>query len=118
MAQDNFKGDIWLSKRNKIPKFEFPESRNFYKHISGSWELEQHHLVLLENACHCLDRILSDRKILNEEKRFFVDRYEQPREHPAAISERQNKILFSRILRELNLDAEITETPRPPSLRY
>jgi hypothetical protein len=48
---------------------------------------------------------------------YFLDRWNCPKSHPALADERNAKIVFARLLRELNLSEEI-EDPRPPGLRY
>jgi hypothetical protein len=37
--------------------------------------------------------------------------------HPALLLERDQKILFARLLRELNLDASVPDAPRPPVIQ-
>ena len=99
------------------PKHLQDEGRAFWKSVLGDYLLEDsHHLKLLENACQCLDRISQARRHLRKNGCFFKDRFGQMKENPAGKSERDNKILFSRLLRELNLDTEAPRESRPPAL--
>ena len=70
----------------------------------------------LELAAACLDRIDDCRKIIDKEGSFVFDRFKQRREHPACKTERDNKILFLRAVRELNLDIQDAPESRPPGL--
>lgn len=91
--------------------------RKFWKKVLNDFEIEDgHHLMLLENACQCLDRIDEAQAEIEKEGAYFTDRFGQPKEHPAHKTERDNKILFARLVRELNLDIEPPRESRPPSL--
>jgi phage terminase small subunit len=47
----------------------------------------------------------------------FVDRWGQPHGRPEIAVERDSRISFARLCRELDLDAEaVAMTPRPPAL--
>lgn len=96
--------------------FKHTETKKFYQATRKRYALEEHHIKLFENACGCLDQIADDRVVLKQAGRYYTDRYGQPREHPAAISERQNKILFARLMREIGLDLVKPDDPRPPRL--
>lgn len=101
----------------KAPKFLQVEGRNFWKSVLSDYELEEaHHLKLLENACVCVDRIGQSRRKLRKDGGFYKDRWDMPKEHPAQRSERENKVLFCRIMRELQLDVEPPRENRPPEI--
>jgi hypothetical protein len=101
----------------KYPKSLKEKGKKFYKKILSEYVFENsHHFQFLEQAAVCLDRIYEAGKLLENEGRIVKDRFGQPREHPAAKMERDNKILFARLLRELGLDLAKAEAPRPPTL--
>ena len=107
-------------KKNKLPKTPArlrPESAKFWRDIVAEYELEQHHLKILESACRCWDRILEDREVIEKEGRFFKDRYDQPKPHPAVDDETKQKNLFMRLIRELCLDSIEPDEKRPPRLK-
>ena len=101
---------------NKIPKAPNglgKSGKSFWKKIVQEYELEQHHQALLQQACKCLDDLDLAEQALNEQGRYFLDRYNQHKEHPAANDSKQLRGLFQRLVRELGLDLNETES-RPP----
>jgi phage terminase small subunit len=83
----------------------------------SEFALEQHHLHLLTLACEALDRAAQAREALAEHGTVFIDRYGQPRARPEVQIERDSRIAFARLLRELGLDVEgPSESPRPPRI--
>jgi phage terminase small subunit len=90
----------------RAPKDLKSESKKFWIDTLRVYELEAHHLKILEAACRCWDRILEARETVNEEGSYFIDRYEQPKPHPGLDVETKNKNLFMRLIRELCLDLE------------
>ena len=94
-------------------------SRRFWKQINEAYVLESHALKLLEEACWVLDRIQQDQATVEDEGRTYTDKNGCPRLHPSIDSERQQRNLLIRLLRELRLgDGEIPEESRPPRLKY
>ena len=91
------------------------ESKTFWQETVEAFNLDAHHLKELEAACTSLDRIAEARAEVEKAGAYFTDRFGQPKEHPGMKVERDNKILFARLIRELGLDLEQPETPRPPS---
>lgn len=99
------------------PRHLKKSGRKFYRHVVSEFELEPHHVEQVIQAAQCLDRIDRAREEIDAHGPYFTDRFGQPKEHPAHKTERDNKILFNRILRELCLDIEEPKTPgRPPKL--
>jgi len=100
-----------------VPKHLQAEGRDFWEKVLIDYELEEaHHLKLLENACQCVDRIAQSRRYIRKHGAFFKDRFNQLRESPAGKAERDNKVLFARLIRELQLDIEPPAENRPPKL--
>ena len=97
----------------KYPKDLRKEGKKFYKDIFTSYEFEEHHLKILEQACRCLDRITEARERIAVDGLYVKDRYGSLKEHPGAKTERDNRVLFARLVRELGLDLADNET-RPP----
>jgi len=92
--------------------------KQFYKDIMVTWDItDAHDIKKLILACRCLDEIDQDEKTVGREGRIIKDRFGQAREHPASRAIRENKILFCRIVRELNLSPDPQES-RPPGLTY
>ena len=81
------------------------------------FELEEHHLHLLRLACESLDRCEQARRRLEAEGLTVAGR-EGLKPHPCASVERDSRLAFARLLRELDLDTEMLADPyaRPPAL--
>jgi hypothetical protein len=72
---------------------------------------------LLMAAAEALDRAEEARLVLKEEGIVIRDRYDKPKSHPAVAIERDARLSFARLLRELELDAEGPKDTRPPNLQ-
>jgi phage terminase small subunit len=113
--------NIWKdrmeTKTKKAPNFLKTEGRKFWRGVLSEYEItETHDLKLLAEASSCADRIFEARAEIEKSGPYFIDRWKQPKPHPAHAIENANKILFARLLRELNLDVQMPES-RPPQ-RY
>src|ERR1035437_8262164 len=98
------------------PKHLSLAMRRWWVEILEAFELDTHHLKLLETACGEWDRAQQARAELEANGGpTFLDRFGQTKEHPAAHIENQALILFARLVRELGLDLESPTAPRPPS---
>jgi phage terminase small subunit len=102
-------------KKLKIPKHLSQEMQKFYREKVQEIEFESHHLKILQLACETWDQVTEARIEREKSGAFFVDRWNQPREHPAAKAERDQKVVFARLMRELNLDVTVPDN-RPPGL--
>jgi P27 family predicted phage terminase small subunit len=93
------------------------ESQRWWRQIVRLYELEPHHLRLLQSACECWDRVLQARAAIERDGPYYRDRFEQIRPHPALAEERASKTLMARLLRELALDIEPpADVGRPPAI--
>jgi hypothetical protein len=101
----------------KIPKHLSSAMKIFFKQTCETYELEPHHIHLLTLGCEAKDRATEARRAIFENGMTYIDRYGAVRLRPECQVEAQSKILFTRILRELNLSEEV-DTKRPPSLQY
>ena len=104
-------------KRQKIkfPQHLSVEAKNFYKKVITEYQLEDHHIKILTLACQCLDRIAEAQEVVRKNGSYYTDRWNQCKEHPGMKVERDNKILFARLIRELSLDISAPDS-RPPGL--
>ena len=101
----------------KPPKELKASGRRFWRKVNADFDLvEFHHYELLKQCCFCLDRIeMARNEVEKDGKAFILDRFGQLREHPALKVEKDNRILFVRVARELGLDL-VTPENRPPGL--
>jgi hypothetical protein len=81
------------------------------------YDLEPHHVRLLTLAGEAWDRGVQAREILAEKGLTYDDRFKQPRARPEVAIERDSRIAFARLVRELALDIDEPETPRVPAIR-
>ena len=98
----------------QAPVFLAETGRTFWQRIVGEFDLDSAALQLLAVACKQLDRIAESRALLAKETMVYVDRFGQPREHPAVSIERNASVVFARLVRELALDVEPPVDSRPP----
>ncbi len=72
-----------------------------------TYELEPHHIRLLTLAAESWDRCEQSREILADEGLTFEDRFGQPKSRPEVAVERDSRLAFARLIRELALDGEV-----------
>lgn len=96
----------------KAPQHLSEPSRNWWRSCVKDYVLEAHHLRLLQSAAECWDRQQQARQILDREGITFRDDRGNVRAHPAVAIERDARIGFARLIRELDLDVEPPATTR------
>jgi P27 family predicted phage terminase small subunit len=94
-------------------------TRAWFTEVVSHYVLESHHVRLLVLGCEAWDRATQARKLLAKDGLTFRDRHGAIRPHPALNVERDSRIAFARLLRELALDVEGPgeERSRPPAIR-
>jgi P27 family predicted phage terminase small subunit len=80
-------------------------TRNWWRSCVKSYELEDHYR-LLQLAGESWDRCQQARATIDREGPTFTDDRGNKRVHPAVAIERDSRIAFARLLRELDLDVE------------
>jgi P27 family predicted phage terminase small subunit len=101
----------------RTPSHLRPATRRWWRSVTDDFELESHHLRLLQLACEAWDRAEQAREVLARDGLTFIDRFGQPRSRPEVAIERDSRTAFARLLRELDLDTEPPRAPgRPPGL--
>lgn len=94
-----------------------PEAKSWWRSVVSEYELADHHLKLLQAAAESWGRMQAARAILDEKGLTYDDRFGAPRARPEIGVERDSRIAFARLVRELDLDLPPPEAPRPPALR-
>ena len=93
-------------------------TRKWWGAVVADWNLEDHHRRLLTLAAEAWDRCNEARKAIKKLGLTYEDRFDQPKARPEVAIERDSRLAFARLIRELNLDAD--ETPsdiiRPPRI--
>jgi hypothetical protein len=100
-----------------IPDYLRKETREWLEKVFFEFDFEVHKKPLLIQAGETLDRIKNAREIISKDGAFYTDATGKPRKHPALDAERNDRIVFARLIRELNLTDEAPDT-RPPTLKY
>ena len=102
----------------KPPSHLQPGTRKWFASVIENYDLEEHHLRLLILAGESWDRTVAAREVLDREGLTFVDRFGSPRARPEIGIERDSRIAFARLVRELDLDVAPPSAPsRSPGLR-
>lgn len=101
----------------EAPKHLRPPTRQWWRSIVRDFELESHHLRLLRLCCESWDRCQEAREVLAKEGLTYDDRFGQPRSRPEVAIERDSRVSFARLLRELALDVEPPRESRMPTIK-
>jgi len=104
------------SRKPKPPAHLSKESAAWWLSVVSNWELDAHHVRLLTLASEAWDRTAEARRRLKKYGLTFEDRFGQPRARPEVAIERDSRLAFARLLRELNLDVEPPRESRPPGM--
>ena len=103
--------------RRVAPAHLAPPTAAWWREVVREYDLEAHHERLLTLAAEAWDRGQEARVLLATEGIVDLDRFGQKRQHPAVAIERDSRLAFARLIRELGLDVEPPrETPRPRPL--
>jgi phage terminase small subunit len=104
--------------QKSAPKHLRSATREFWESIVADYELQEQHIRILTCACEALDRATQARLAIEKAGPFFTNRHGEVKPHPGLAVERDNRALFSRLVRELNLDAEqpVEAYSRPPAI--
>ena len=98
----------------KPPKHLRPATKRWWSAVVEEFALELHHIRLLTRASESWDRGEEAREAIAEHGLVYTDRFGAPRARPEVAVERDSRIGFARLLRELALDVEAPEAPRAP----
>ena len=82
------------------PKGLSTTMKTWWKEIVRTYELESHHLRLLQRACQTWDLAEGALKVLQADGATYLDRFGPPKERPEAATWRSNVKLFKSLLTE------------------
>src|ERR1700674_2113389 len=88
----------------KPPKHLKPPTRKWFADVAEKYDLESHHFRLLQLAAEAWDRGQTAREALADHGLTYSDRYGNPRPRPEIAVERDSRIGFARLVRELGID--------------
>lgn len=101
-------------KPPQAPSHLRPSTQAWWTSVLSDFELEAHHIRLLTLAAESWDRCEQSREILDRDGLTYVDRFGSPKARPEVAIERDSRIAFARLIRELALDVEAPGDSRPP----
>ena len=93
----------------KAPTHLSAKAKRWWRSIAEEYLLAQWQYELLSQAAQTLDRIEELRKDIRKHGMTYHDRFGQPGLRPEMRSERDNKALFARLLRDMGLPIEEDE---------
>lgn len=100
------------------PKYLRPATKRWWRTVIETWDLGDHHIRLLTLAAGAWDRAEQAREALAQFGLTFVDeKINRISARPEVAIERDSRIAFARLLRELDLDTEAATSSRPPALK-
>ena len=102
--------------RTEAPKHLSAASREWFAAVVGDYLLEPHHIRLLTLAGEAWDRAVQARELLKKHGLTYLDRYDCPKPRPEVAIERDSRIAFARLVRELGLDLLEPGESRPPTI--
>ncbi len=89
----------------------------WFRSVVDDYEMEPHHVRLLALAATAWDRAEEARSHIAVHGTTYTDRFGQPKARPEVAIERDSRIGFARLLRELGLESAPAGAPRPPGLK-
>ena len=99
------------------PKHLSKEAAAWWRSVVRDYDMEAHHLHLLEAACGAWDRMVQARKEIASRGITFAAANGDLKANPAVAIERDARVAFARLVRELDLDAEgPADRSRPPAI--
>lgn len=88
-------------------------TQSWWHSVVADYCLEGHHLRLLQLAAEAWDRCQQARAIIDADGLSYLDRFDAPRARPEIAIERDSRLAFARLIRELDLDVDAP----PPAAR-
>lgn len=101
----------------KPPKHLRAASSEWWKQVVSEFDLDSHHIRLLTKACEAFDRSEQAREAILKHGIVFNDRFGCPRARPECAIERDSRLAFARLVREIGMDVSPPNESRPNSLR-
>jgi phage terminase small subunit len=100
----------------KVPAHLKKPTAEWFERVIADYELEAHHIRLLTLAAEAWDRCVEARLAIAQHGMTYQDRFGTPRVRPEVAIERDSRIAFARLLRELALDVDEPGTNPPPTI--
>jgi phage terminase small subunit len=103
----------------KTPKELDGAGLAYWRTVARAWKLDAHQWEVLRQACRCLDTIAAAEAVVAKDGGVYQDRFGQSKPHPALLIVRDFRGLFVRLVRELGLSDDASDSrPAPLTHRY
>ena len=103
-----------MGEKKRAPNHLQPATRRWWARVVAEYELEPHHIRLLTLAGEAWDRCVQAREAIAEHGLTFTDPHGSPKARPEVAIERDSRVGFARLLRELGLDVQPSSESRSP----
>src|SRR5215207_9871773 len=84
--------------RNPAPSYLSPEMKAWWVAVVEAYDLDRHHLHLLEAACQAWDRMTEARAALSANGLSYTDQNGCPKARPEVAMERDSRTAFARLV--------------------
>src|SRR3954468_9313669 len=108
------------AKRPAPPPHLAPPTAQWWSSVMTDYQLEPHHVRLLQLAAEAWDRAQQARTVIAETGLTYQNRFGDPVLRPEVAVERDSPAAFPPLVRELDLDVEApseVRIGRPPGLK-
>jgi len=92
----------------KPPEHLSKQAKDFWRWASDEYQLNQDELHLLLMACEAMDRCIQARKRLAKQGLTYTDRFGQPKSRPEVAIERDSRLAFARLVKQLGLRQKLS----------
>ncbi len=99
------------------PKHLRKDTAAWFRQVVADYEFESHHIRLLVKACEAFDRSEQAREAIAKHGMTYLDRFNAPRARPECAIERDSRLAFARLAREIGIEVAEPAESRPPALR-
>lgn len=105
-----------MKSRPTAPSHLRKETTEWWSQVINDYDLDAHHVKLLTLAAEAWDRCQQSREAIKRYGMIYKDRFGQPRSRPELAVERDSRLAFARMVRELGLDVIEPKEIKPPTI--
>ncbi len=91
----------------KPPEHLSKQTQEFWVWALYEYQLNRDELHLLLMACEAMDRCIQARKRLAKQGLTYTDRFGQPKSRPEIAIERDSRLAFARLVKQLGLGKKL-----------
>ncbi len=91
----------------KTPEHLSKEAHELWRWALYEYQLNRDELHLLLMACEAMDRCIQARKRLAKQGLTYTDRFGQPKSRPEIAIERDSRLAFARLVKQLGLGKKL-----------